>query len=106
MPASGLSGTHRRAIRDRSSRLDVHVETDRFVPRRADLDPVRAGFEVQLLQHAVEVVHIAGEVSVHVHLRVALRQVDPDASVRPNGDVAAVTIAWVTISGIWIRGIA
>ena len=53
----------------------------------ADLDAVRAGFEIETLEGAIEVVHLAGEVPVHEHgcvVRFDLQRTAP-SSENPTG---------------------
>src|SRR5262245_47866048 len=83
---------HRRSIRDRAAWLDVHVEHNCLVARGADLNSMRADLEICLLQRAVEIIHSAHEVAVHVHLGITLRQIDPKAAVRVPR-VATVPVA-------------
>src|SRR2546430_8169279 len=71
-PASAHVGVNR----DRLARLHVDVELDRLTARRANLDFVHAGFEVQMLDRAVEVLGHTNVVAVREHLRVTPRALD------------------------------
>ena len=62
--------------------LDPNVEDKRLETCRAHFDPVRTGFDVQPLEHAVEVVDDAGVIAVHEHLRVA--RLDLQAQIDPS----------------------
>src|SRR5712671_475633 len=73
---------HRSAISDRAAWFDVDIECDRFELRRSNFYSMGTGFEIGLLEGAVEVVDDSDKISVHIHFGVALRQVDPQTAVR------------------------
>src|SRR5438128_2563370 len=81
-----LVRAERGAIGDRLARFHPDIERDRRKSRRPNLNPVRAGFEVQMLEHAVEVVDDAHVIAIREHLRVSRRVDDPDAAVQAAGD--------------------
>ena len=63
-------GPQHSAIRDLPAGQDADVDFERLEAWRDDLDLVFAVFERQRLEHAVEVVDVAREVSIDVHFRV------------------------------------
>src|SRR5262245_2061298 len=77
--------TRARVIRNRLSRLNIHVKDDRRLALRADFDLVGAGLEIQVLEGAVEVVDDPDVVAVCVDLRVAWRALNADAAVGDAG---------------------
>src|SRR4029077_16305090 len=47
------------AVGDRATRFGLHVERQRLVAGRTDLNPMRSGFEARILRGSVEVVYRA-----------------------------------------------
>src|SRR5207302_17318 len=82
-PQAGVVG-------DGLPRFYPDIERDRLVPLRADLDPVRPGLEIQVLEHAVEVVDDAHVVTVGVDLGVRRRIDDANAAIRAPGQRGVV----------------
>src|SRR5262249_40711079 len=87
-------------IGNRLTGLDVHFELNRRLALEAQLDPVDAGFEIQVLERAVEVVDDADVVAVDEHLRIAWRALDADAAVRRARSHADVSRRWKRIA-VW-----
>ena len=84
---------------------DQHVEAQRLVAVRLELDLVRTFVEAQLLEVAVEVVDCAGKRAVDEHL--GLARLDPDAQsalaldfvvVRIAAGVAAAAVARIAVA--------
>src|SRR5438552_11536599 len=62
-----LLSAQRRAIGDRAVGFGLHVERQRFVPRRADFQAMRSRLERQRLARSVEGLHQPHETAVDVH---------------------------------------
>ena len=88
---SGRSSRRRGTLS--SGRAGRYVELDRLVAAGLDFDVVRPGFQVHVLEDAIEVVHDAHVVAVGEDARVARRSRDPDAAVKVSGSVQSIRAA-------------
>jgi branched-subunit amino acid aminotransferase/4-amino-4-deoxychorismate lyase len=72
---------HVRVIGHRLTWFDAHVERDRRIARHLDLDAMRTGLEIQVLEHTVVVVNHSSVVTVDEYPRIARRVHNPDGTV-------------------------
>src|SRR4029453_4247712 len=86
-------------VSDRFTRSDQDVERDRLMTIGLDLDPRATGVDSELLEHAVEFIDDAHEVAIHVDLRFARLDLQPERSGRAlavrarSGPVAAPVVS-------------
>src|SRR5215211_6976102 len=73
-------------IRHLASREHPHIEVERGESRRDDADLVWTFLEPQCLEHAVEVVHESGEITIHVDF--SERRIDVESQL--SGRISAV----------------
>src|SRR4051812_44027367 len=85
------------AERRRLTGPHVDVEADRLVAAPEHLDVMRARFQVDVLEDAVEVVDDAHVVAVGEHLRVTWRARYADAAIRASGDGLVVAARRVAV---------
>jgi hypothetical protein len=60
---------HLASIGDRAIDRNHHIDGERFVPRRTELDPMRAGRKRQAGHRAARLFNGSDEAAVDVHLR-------------------------------------
>src|SRR5258706_5983921 len=102
-PASSIASVasvHVRAQRDRPSGLHHHIKRDRLVAWDLNLDAMRTGFEIQVLEDTVEVVDDSDVVAVREDVCLPRSVRDAQAAVQSPGNRIVVTTRRVHI---WIR---
>src|SRR5687767_72068 len=87
-------------VGDRLARGEQHLELDRLVTFGADLDAVSAGVDPELLEQPVEVVHVADEVAVDEHLRLARLDLQSQRAGGAASIVAAPTAAGISAAAV------
>ena len=68
-----------------------------MVPRQPNLDPVRTRLQIQVLEHAVEVIHDPDVVAVGEHLGLVRGVGDPQPAIGPAGNRIEVAARRVTV---------
>src|SRR5262245_25454895 len=77
---------------------DADVEGQRLVALRAHFDPVRAGFDVQPLERAVELIDDADEIAVDIHFRFAWLDLQAQRAFIRIAATRALAVAWIGIA--------